>query len=91
MNYYTMELIATTQKSYYGKAVIISNEKGVFLKSYNTIVCGFVGGKFKRFWNDYSVTTMKHVNDFIKLFGMDAGGKGKKWWMSQKVYDFEEV
>ena len=58
------ELKATTQKSYYKKAYVLKDGNNLFLRSYNTIVCGIVNGKFIRYWDGYSSTTMKHVNDF---------------------------
>lgn len=58
------ELKATTQKSYYKKAYVLKDGNNLFLRSYNTIVCGIVNGKFLRYWDGYSSTTMKHVNDF---------------------------
>lgn len=58
------ELKATTQKSYYKKAYVLKDGENLYLRSYNTIVCGIVNGKFIRYWDGYSSTTMKHVNDF---------------------------
>lgn len=58
------ELKATTQKSYYKKAYVLKDGNNLFLRSYNTIVCGIVNGNFIRYWDGYSNTTMKHVNDF---------------------------
>lgn len=59
------ELKATSQKSYYRKAYVLKDEKeNLYLQSYDTIVCGIVDGNFKRYWDDYSVTTMNHINDF---------------------------
>ena len=81
----TYKLEATTQKSYYGKAVIIE-EKDDFsgetlLKSYETIVCKVTaGGVFVKLWNGYSRTTMNHVNDFRRLFGMPTLNKSA--WMA---------
>ena len=74
------ELKATTQKSYYGKASILENEKVIALKSYNTIVC-FIEketGDFKKSWSGWSSTTAKHVNDFRILQGLNKINK-KQW------------
>ena len=71
-------LKATTQNSYYGKASVIESESETALKSYETIVCRIVGGNFEKLWNGYSVTTMKHVNDFRRLFGLPTLCK-KEW------------
>ena len=75
------KLNATYQKSYYGKAAIQDGENGEkLLRSYDTIVCAFdpKSGEFSRFWNGYSVTTQKHINDFRKLYGLPALSK-KEW------------
>lgn len=75
------DLPATTQKDYYGKAVVIEDGGNTILKSYNTLVCSIdADGNFHRHWYGYSRTTMNHINDFIRLFGIDGGGK--KWWDS---------
>lgn len=44
-----------------------------YLVSYRTIVCSVDDrGKFERYWNDYSVTTINQINRFIELFGKDT-------------------
>ena len=79
------ELPATGQKSYYNKARVIKDNNGdIFLRSYDTLVCYInKAGEFVRLWDGYSATTMKHINDFLRLF--DIPGGGKKWWLSLKV------
>lgn len=79
------KLPATRQKSFYGKASVIEDNNGeIFLRSYDTLVCYIDNnGNVKRLWDGYSVTTMKHINDFLMLF--DLPGGGKKWWLSLKV------
>ena len=76
----TEKLNATTQKSYYGKAHVITHEDGTKeLKSYSTIVCKVTPcGEFVRMWGGYSRTTANHVNDFRALFGLPALSK-KEW------------
>lgn len=77
--YRSFELTASRQKSYYRKAFVLQAENGnVFLQSYDTIVCGIVNGEFVRYWDSYSVTTMNHINDFRRLYNMDAINK-KAW------------
>ena len=70
------------QKSFYGKAVVrewLWGEKELF--SYDKLVCEIdSNGNFRRIWNGYSATTMKHINAFIDYYGIEGGGK--KWWMS---------
>ena len=79
------ELPAINQKSFYGKAKVIEDKTGdIFLQSYNTLVCYITAaGEVKRLWDGYSVTTLKHINDFLHLFNKQGGGK--KWWISQVV------
>ena len=74
------DLLPTRQKSYYGKAKILTTKNGVYLLSYNTIVCGMVNNEFYRYWDDYSVTTMNHINDFLRYLGFACNIGGKKWW-----------
>lgn len=72
-------LSATRQKSYYGKAKVIEDNGEMLLKSYETIVCKIdKNGDFKRLWGGYSRTTMNHVNDFRRGFGLPALSK-KEW------------
>lgn len=72
------------RKSFYGKAIVIEhNSNFVELKSYETIVARIVNGKFERLWNDYSPTTMRHINAFNAHYGID--GHGKKWWDAQLI------
>jgi hypothetical protein len=72
------------QKSFYGKAIVIKKDNGdIELKSYNTIVARIHNGQFQRLWSGYSATTMKHINAFLDVFGIDGGGKA--WWTSLEV------
>lgn len=80
----TFGLKATTQKSYYRKAFVLQDASGnVFLQSYDTIVCGIVNGEFVRYWNNHSVTTMNHINDFCKLYNVPT--MNKKAWINTPV------
>lgn len=72
------------RKSFYGKAEVIEQDDGTIeLKSYNTIVARIRNGKFERLWDDYSATTMNHINAFVDAFGISGGGKA--WWNSLEV------
>ena len=74
----------TRQKSFYGKARVIKAGRKSLLRSYDTIVCGInTKGKFVRLWNDYSVTTMAHVNEYRQQNGMPA--LSKKEWNEMEV------
>ena len=72
------------RKSFYGKAIVIERDNGdVELKSYDTIVARIRNGKFYRLWNDYSATTMRHINAFVGAYGVDGGGK--RCWTTLEV------
>ena len=87
------------QKSFYGKARCLMTEKGWYLLSYDTIVCGvFPNDKtgemnvLKRYWMDYSATTAKHINAF--LHNSNLRGLNKKEWESleyNKPYIIDNV
>ena len=73
------------RKSFYGKAIVHKTDEGTFvLQSYETCV-GEIdrSRKFHRLWDDYSATTMRHVNSFLKYYLVPGGGK--KWWNSLPV------
>lgn len=74
------------QKSFYGKAKIgyrfLDEQHKVseyFLKSYDTIVCKITANnEFQKLWDDYSHTTMKHINAFRRYYGFADMSK-KEW------------
>ena len=85
------ELIATTQKSYYGKAYVEETNGKAILYSYNTIVC-FIDLKtkaFSRVWYSWSLTTSKHVDDFRKLYGLNK--INKKAWLELPVVSYSPL
>lgn len=63
-------------KSFYGKAKVIEKDGETVLQSYDTQVCKIsASGEFVRMWSGYSVTTMRHINSFIEMFGIEGGEK----------------
>ena len=72
-------------KSFYGKSKVIEKDNGEkVLQSDNTEVCKIgSNGEFVRLWDGYSVTTMNHINDFLRFFNIPGGGK--KWWEALEV------
>jgi len=78
-----IELKATSigQKSFGGKATVSQMPSGVYvLKSYQTEVARInPAGDFGRFWNGYSVTTMKHINAFINEYGNGQTLSKEEW------------
>lgn len=75
------KLQATTQKSYYGKAIVIEDNQGnKTLQSYATQVARIdKNGNLQKLWNGYSRTTMNHIIDFCKLYNVDFAGTKKAW------------
>lgn len=73
------------RKSFYGKAVVESNGKGVeTLFSYDTKVASIRDGKLTLFddWN-YSATTVRHVKEFMRQHGFQKMTKDeieKEFW-----------
>ncbi len=71
-------------QSFYGKAHVIEIDGETLLQSYDTIVCKIDrDGHFRRLWSGYSMTTMRHINSFLRFCGIPGGGK--KWWVSLEV------
>ena len=72
------------RKSFYNKAYVEFMSDGTLVcYSYNTPVARWKSGKFERLWDDYSATTMNHINSFAAYCGINKGGK--KWWDSLEV------
>lgn len=66
------------------RATVRKTESGYILTSYYTDVAEVIenetGYTFKKLWVGYSVTTLKHVNAFRELFGMQPLSK-HEWVM----------
>ena len=77
---YIYDLTPSNQKSYYGKAKILETDSGYYLMSYATVVCYITRNKalLVKLWNDYSLTTSKHINDFLKFYGLRRYSK-REW------------
>lgn len=72
------------RKSFYNKAKVTEFDDGrAVLRSYNTDVCEVRNGVFRRLWSGESATTMRHVNAFCDLYGIDGGGVA--WWREQPI------
>ena len=81
------------QKSFYKKAYVLKTKKGmIFLKSYDTVVCGIdPNGCFHRYWRGFSNTTMHHVRSFCSEFGIGDGNVYSVWWHNQPVEEIKEI
>ena len=74
-NFYELYPRYDSRKSFYGKATVLELDGDIYLKSYDTIVCGIVGGEFKRFWHGWSSTTGRHIKEFSRQFWHTAVNK----------------
>lgn len=83
----TLLMPVDSRKSFYGKAVMHTYPDHVALLSYTTIVCSIHNGEFKRHWNDYSATTMRHVDAFRVANGLPRMGKAE--WEKLPVTRYE--
>lgn len=79
MKEYFLKPSAGTQKSFNNKALVREeNANTAILISYNTTVCKIQNNKFVRLWNDYSATTMHHINAFCTAYNLPTMTK-KQW------------
>ena len=86
--------IFDSAKSFYRKAFVSYDMDNYtwILHSYETPVCSIeyrrYGWKFRRIWNGYSATTMRHINEFVKQFGRRDKTISKAEWLSLPVKEF---
>ena len=67
------------------RATTRTESRGLVLRSYNTDVAYFDhDGKFHKTWDDYSATTLKHVNLFREKRGLAP--MNKREWIEMKMY-----
>ena len=75
-----LEPVLTRQKSFYGKAIVWTCEKGVILCSYETDVCCITPNGHILLNGTYSNTTRRHIADFLyqykHLYNMHPEYKG---------------
>ena len=83
-NFYEMDCIYDSRKSFYGKAYIKEwvDDKGYVVKkvlySYGLEICKIEGGEFIKINNYYSQTTMRHITEFRLQNNLKAISK-KEW------------
>ena len=70
---------ATILNNSNNRALIIDDGTTLFLQSYDTLILSVdtFTGEIKKLWDGYSVTTLKHVNEFLQGFGLSFN---KKSW-----------
>lgn len=64
-----------TRKSFYGKALVETNEGIKTLYSYETKVCEIRDGIPKVTWEGYSATTYRHIREFLRQNGFGKYSK----------------
>lgn len=60
------------------RALIITDGKTSYLQSYDTMILMYQDGKLFKLWDDFSKTTMKHINTFLSMQGLKQLNK-KEW------------
>lgn len=62
-----------SRKSFYGKAKVYTDNRGVHLCSYGTVVASLLVGKSKPVvFGTYSQTTLRHIKEFLRQYGYKA-------------------
>lgn len=75
---YDLIPIHDSRKSFYKKAIVISNEHGDYkLKSYSTIVCMIDRNNKAIVYGTYSRTTLRHIKEFLKQKGFKADSENQ--------------
>ena len=85
--------IGSNQKSYYGKAKILTcmDDAGklvLYLLSYEAVVAMVRNGNFYRLWQGWSATSAKHINSFRAMFNFPK--ISKKDWLNLPCYVYND-
>ena len=75
--------IYINQSRFYGKATIEMQNNVLTLYSYNVRICKIANGKFYKFFDGYTATTMRHINEFRMQNGLQK--LSKKEWLKLEV------
>lgn len=70
---------AVVLEGFNNRAAVIPTAAGYILRSYNTKVASYENGVFRKLWNGYSTTTLKHINAFCGMIGHP--GFNKREWV----------
>lgn len=71
-----LEPVFDSKKSFYKKAVVITEGTKKLLRSYNTIVAE-IDGEEATIHGFYSSTTLRHIKDFLYQNGFEIGTKAE--------------
>lgn len=76
--------IYDSRKSFYGKAKVVTDKRGQYLTSYDTVVAritnknnGYTIPAYAEVYGDYSQTTLRHIKEFLKQNGFKAESKAQ--------------
>lgn len=85
---YNLEPMYSTQKSFYGKARVKEYSNGAkLLYSYDTLVCCLRPNKEITYIQYHSLTTGKHINEFLSQNGIAKMTKKEIENLALKVID----
>ena len=71
-----LEAIHDARQSFYGKAIVSSNNGVMSLWSYGTLVATIYDGQAK-VYGTHSATTLRHIKDFLRQNGFRADTKSQ--------------
>lgn len=85
---YNLEPINSTQKSFYGKAKVKEYSNGAkLLYSYDTLVCGLRPNNEIAHIEYHSLTTTRHINEFLSQNGHKKMTKKEIEKLTEKLPD----
>lgn len=83
---YDLVIKHSRQASFYGKAKVIYRDNKIILKSYDTEVCELEADTLEiKKIGYYSLTTQKHINEFLMQHGHDKMNKKQVDELEQKL------
>ena len=71
-----LKAIYDSRQSFYGKAIVTSNNGVVSLLSYGTLVATIYDGHVK-VYGTHSATTLRHIKEFLRQNGYRADTKSQ--------------
>lgn len=71
-----LKAIYDARQSFYGKAIVTSNNGVISLWSYGTLVATIYDGQAK-VYGTHSATTLRHIKEFLRQNGYHAATKAQ--------------
>lgn len=74
----------------YNRAIIIETDTETYLQSYDTLILKVdkASRTISKLWDDYSKTTLKHINEFMTRYTHKATSFNKAEWLRFKACEF---